>query len=288
MSPASVSPGWSPSSWLSSGRGAIVATGHGVDLAGGALPYGVVAGLVRDLRAAIGTDRMIDILGSRAEVLGSLDPTLARAGPDHADRHRVFEAVQHLVLELAREQLVCLVLEDLHWSDATSLDLVTFLATTVDSGRLMLVATTRPEGANRLARLVALGELLSLGPLADDAMRELAANLTDPPESALLEQIITLGEGIPLYVEELIAVQAASPSKVPGALALTFTARLAGLSKTGSPGPRRRGRGRGRCAGRPPAQRPASKAHRRRRSHRRGGLTRAARRTRTGPRPLSP
>ena len=134
--------------------GAIVATGHGVDLAGGALPYGVVAGLVRDLRASIGTDRMIDILGSRAAVLGSLDPTFARAGADHADRHSVFEAVQHLVLELAREQLVCLVLEDLHWSDATSLDLVTFLASTIDSGRLMLVATTRPEGASRLARLV--------------------------------------------------------------------------------------------------------------------------------------
>ena len=145
----------------------------------------------------------------------------------------MFEAVQHLVLELAREQLVCLVLEDLHWSDATSLDLVTFLASTVDSGQLLLVATTRPEGASRLARLVALGELLSLRPLADDAMRELAAGLTDPPEGALLEQIIALGEGIPLYVEELIAVQAASPSRVPGALALTFTARLAGLSQTG-------------------------------------------------------
>ena len=193
----------------------------------------MVAGLVRDLRASIGTDRIIDILGSRAAVLGSLDPTFAQADADHADRHRVFEAVQHLVLELAREQLVCLVLEDLHWSDATSLDLVTFLASTVGSGRLMLVATTRPEGASRLARLVALGELLALRPLADDAMRELAAGLGDPPASAVLGQIITLGEGIPLYVEELVAVQAASPSGVPDALALTFTARLAGLSQTG-------------------------------------------------------
>src|SRR5207342_3050131 len=113
------------------------------------------AGLVRDLRASIGTDRMIDILGSRAAVLGSLDPTFAHAGADHADRHNVFEAVQHLVRELAREQLVCLVLEDLHWSDATSLDLVTFLASTIGSGRLLLVATTRPEGASRLARVVA-------------------------------------------------------------------------------------------------------------------------------------
>jgi DNA-binding CsgD family transcriptional regulator len=213
--------------------GVLVATGHGVDLAGGALPYGVVAGLIRDLRTRVGTHRIIDILGSRAAAVGSLDPTFSAPGQDDADRHRVFEAVQHLIAELARDEMVCLVLEDTHWADATSLDLVTFLASTVGSGRLILVATTRPDGASRLARLVALGELLSLGPLAENAMRELAANLTAPPGPALMEQIITLGEGIPLYVEELIAVQAASPSGVPGALALTFTARLAGLSHMG-------------------------------------------------------
>ena len=213
--------------------GAVVAVGHGVALAGGALPYGVAAGLVRDLRTGVGTERMIDILGERVAAVGSLDPTFSAAGQDTADRRSVFEAVQHLVIESAREQLVCLVLEDLHWADATSLDLVTYLASTVGSGQLLLVATTRPEGASRLARLVAVGELLSLGPLADDAMRELAANLTDPPGSAQLDQIIALGEGIPLYVEELIAVQTASPPGVPGALALAFTARLAGLSQTG-------------------------------------------------------
>ena len=213
--------------------GEVVATGHGVDLAGGALPYGVVAGVVRDLRASIGADRMIDILGSRAAVVGSLDPSLSRAPADPADRYSVFEAVEHLVRELARDQLMCLVFEDLHWSDASSLDLITFLASTIDSGRLMLVATTRPEGASRVARLVALGELLSLGPLADDEIRELAANLTDRPGSPEMEQIIMLGEGIPLYVEELIAVEAASASGSPRALALTFTSRLAGLSQTG-------------------------------------------------------
>ena len=212
--------------------GAIIATGHGVDLAGGALPYGVVAGLVRQLRAAVGLDRMSDILGPRAAALGSVDPTFVHAGAEHADRRSVFEAVQHLVLELAREQLVCLVLEDMHWSDATSLDLVTYLATTVDSGRLLLVATTRPDGASRLARLVALGELLSLRPLADTAVRELAADLVHSPDEDLLDRIIALGEGIPLYVEEMVAVQAVSPSEVPTALALTFAARLAGLSKS--------------------------------------------------------
>jgi DNA-binding CsgD family transcriptional regulator len=213
--------------------GAIVATGHGVDLAGGALPYGVVAGLVRDLRTSVGAPGMADILGSRAAMLGPLDPTFAQAGADHPDRPSVFEAVQHLVVELARARLVCLVVEDLQWSDATSLDLVTFLASTVGSGRLLLVATTRPEGASRLARLVALGELLSLGPLPDDAMRELAEGLAGRPGPDLLEHIVALADGIPLYVEELVAVQAASPSGVPGALALTFTARLEGLSQAG-------------------------------------------------------
>ena len=210
----------------------IVATGRGVDLAGGALPYGVVAGLIRDLRATIGADRMSDILGSRASVLGSLDPLFAGGNPEYMDRRSVFEAVQYLVLELAHQQRVCIVLEDLHWADATSMDLVIYLASTIDSGQLVLVATTRPEGASRLARFVSLGELLPLRPLADDGLRELAAELTSSPDGLALDQVVALAEGIPLYVEELIAVPASSSSEVPGALALTFTARLAGLSHT--------------------------------------------------------
>ena len=213
-------------------EGAIIATGRGVDLAGGALPYGVVAGLVRDLRAVVGTDRLVALLGPRTGAIGVLDPALAVDRTHEVDRHVVFEAVHYLVTELAREQLVCLVLEDLQWSDPSSLDLITFLATATTSGRLVVLATTRPEGGQRLARLVDLGELLSLRPLSERAARELAiASLPDSTDEDTLAQITTLGEGVPLYIEELVAVQTASSSGVPGALLLTFTARMAGLSE---------------------------------------------------------
>ena len=134
---ASGSPDSSPSSPASCGpatrssRRAVVS----ISLAGPFL-NGVVAGLIRNLRASIGADRMSDILGSRASVLGSLDPIFASGTPDYVDRPSVFEAVQYLVLELAHQQLVCIVLEDLHWADATSLDLVIYLASTIDSGQL--------------------------------------------------------------------------------------------------------------------------------------------------------
>ena len=127
-----------------------------------------------------------------------LDPTLAVDRAHEVERHVVFEAVHFLVTELAREQLVCLVLEDLQWSDPSSLDLITFLATATTSGRLVVLATTRPEGGQRLARLVALGELLSLRPLSERAARELAiASLPDSTDEDTLAQITTTGTDRP-------------------------------------------------------------------------------------------
>ena len=97
--------------------GAIVATGNGVDLAEGALPYGVVGQVVRGLRSAVGAHRLVEILGSQRQVLGWLDPGLAATDTAPPERASLFTAVEHLVTELAGERLLCLVLEDLHWAD---------------------------------------------------------------------------------------------------------------------------------------------------------------------------
>ena len=212
--------------------GAIVATGNGVDLAEGALPYGVVGQVVRGLRSAVGAHRIVEILGSQRQVLGWLDPGLAATDTAPPERASLFTAVEHLVTELAGERLLCLVLEDLHWADPSSLDLVCYLAATAGVGRLLIVATVRGEGAAGVARLASLGELLTLGPLPRDAARALVSELDGSTPADIVEQIVDLGEGVPLYVEELIAAGARSPS-VPPSLALNFTARLTNLPESG-------------------------------------------------------
>ena len=79
--------------------------------------------------------------------LGRLLPGIQRAGQgglagDDLDQLQVFDAVRAVLVGCAQRSPVVLVLEDLHWADRASHDLVVFLARTLRSGRVMLVAAT--------------------------------------------------------------------------------------------------------------------------------------------------
>ena len=70
---------------------------------------------------------------------------------------RLFEDALALVVARAEASPVLLVLEDLHWADPSTLDLVVYLAHNLDRRRALLLATYRPdelESAERMRRLV--------------------------------------------------------------------------------------------------------------------------------------
>src|SRR3954462_13422520 len=150
--------------------------------------------------AGIGKTRLVSELGARAEgfeVLlgGCLDlvgtelayqPFAEALGglPERgaSSQLRVFEAI---LAGLGERAPALLVLEVLHWADASTLDLVVFLAHNLHDRALLLVATYRPDepaSAARMRRLAAgvrrsgRAAALELGPLAAE---ELAAVLTD-------------------------------------------------------------------------------------------------------------
>ena len=96
----------------------------------------------------------------------------------------MFEETLALLTERAASVPVLLVLEDLHWADTSTLDLVVFLAHNLDGRRVLLLATYRadePASAERMRRLAdgvrrsGSALLLELGPLgtrrADGAAR---------------------------------------------------------------------------------------------------------------------
>ena len=108
-----------------------------------------------------------------------------------------------------------LVLEDLHWADTSTLDLVVFLAHNLDDRRVVLLVTCRadePSSADRMHRLAEglrpLGTTLvvELRPLEADAMAALlAARAAAPLSPSLTEEIVARSEGNPLFAEELVA-----------------------------------------------------------------------------------
>ena len=140
---------------------------------------------------------------------GDADPAPPSATPSHARRIR--ELVDALD-EVARHRPLVLAIEDVHWSDPSTLDLLVALARRPDPAPLMVLATFRPaEARAELPPLVALardlalrgsGALLELGFLDEEAIAEqLAGRLGDRGEwRELAELLRRRTDGNPLFV----------------------------------------------------------------------------------------
>ena len=216
-------------------QGARVLSGDCVELGEGELAYAPLVSALRPL--ARDGDPVLDDLPaeSRAE-LATLLPGIGsgreplRGGGDQA---RVFEALLGVLDGLAREQPVLLVIEDLHWADTSTRAFLRFLAATLGSEPLLVVATYRPDELHRrhplrpllaeLERVRALRIDLS-GLSRDELAEQLAGILGADPEPALVERLFARSEGNPLFSEELLAAgldgRGALPPSLAAALAL--------------------------------------------------------------------
>jgi TOMM system kinase/cyclase fusion protein len=149
------------------------------------------------------------------------------------------EALSELFFEMAQQQPLLLLVEDLHWSDPTTLELLSHMVKDVASAPLCLVLTARQE----FAAPWAMSHHLQLSRLDRQRVEEMVNGLTQnrPVPRELMEQLINRTDGVPLFVEELTRVVAealpragATPSgtvtpshiAIPTTLRDSLTARL--------------------------------------------------------------
>src|SRR5262245_62754046 len=141
----------------------------------------------RDAGFEILVGRCLDLVGSElayqpfVEALRELPVVPAKGA---GSQQRVFADTLAQVAERAASAPVLLVLEDLHWADASTLDLVVFLAHNLDERRALMLATYRadePASADRMNRVTegvrrsGSSLLVELGPLEAEAMAALVA-----------------------------------------------------------------------------------------------------------------
>ncbi|UCG24028.1 MAG: AAA family ATPase [Chloroflexota bacterium] len=148
----------------------------------------------------------ISLTGEELERVRYLNPPQMRA--------RTSAALLTFVEHLAARQPLVLILDDLHWADSASLDLLEQLVPLTERVGLMIVTLFRPDkeapswGYHEKAA-EACGEryqTILLGPLAEEASRDLVANLISDeavPETARA-LILDKAEGNPFFVEEII------------------------------------------------------------------------------------
>ena len=222
--------------------GVRVLTGACLELGADGLPYSPFTAMLRDLVREAGPGEVASLLsgnGQAARELAKLLPELtgdrAAVPPDGTSlslaeardaypsgmtageaRAHLFEGFLILLERLAEQRPLVLIIEDAHWADRSSRDLLAFLIGYQRAvGNLLVVVTFRSDELHRthplrplLAELARIEwvDRIELPSLSRGQAEELAAVvLGRPPERGLADSIYERAQGNPLFTEELLA-----------------------------------------------------------------------------------
>ncbi|MFE0808257.1 AAA family ATPase [Streptomyces sp. NPDC058848] len=200
-------------------RGAVVALGGCVEIGADGLPFAPFSTALRALRRQL-PGELADAAAGQEEELARLLPELGEGTPvtgggrhDEESMARLFELTARLLERVAARHTVVLVLEDLHWADASTRHLIAYLVRTLRTGRLVVLATYRSDDIHRrhplrplLAELDRLRTVrrIELGRFTrDEVGRQIAGILAYEPDPLQVDEIFERSDGNAFFVEEL-------------------------------------------------------------------------------------
>jgi DNA-binding NarL/FixJ family response regulator len=213
--------------------GARVLTGGCLELGTDGLPFAPFTAVLRDLVRELGADAVASMLpGRTTRELARLLPELGEpdtSGDPGEARARLFEEVLSALDHLAGHSPVVLVIEDAHWADRSSRDLLTFLIGNQRAiSGLLIIVTFRSDELHRthplrpmLAALdrIAWVERVELPRLTSHDTAELAAGILGRQLAGdLAEALYRRTEGNPLFVETLLGCDGELNRELPESL----------------------------------------------------------------------
>ncbi|MDX6230633.1 MAG: hypothetical protein QOI76_4023 [Frankiales bacterium] len=223
-------------------RGFLVLWGQCVELGGGGLPY---LPFVDALRTAsvepASADTMSRAVAERPALARLLSlGTIADDAGEDSGQLPLFSAVLSVFSQLAAQAPVLLVLEDLHWADRSTRDLLSFLSRTLRQESVAIVASYRSDDLHRrhalrpvlteLARVPGV-ERIDLPRLDDHEIAQLLADRSDAPvPESTLANLLVRAEGNAFFAEELLAASADCITDVPWELADVLLGRVEQLA----------------------------------------------------------
>jgi DNA-binding CsgD family transcriptional regulator/tetratricopeptide (TPR) repeat protein len=211
---------------------ALVLSGSCVEQTDGGLPFAPFNAALRQLVRERGIANVSALVG--AANVGDLARLLPAFGvpskcpdPDIA-RARLFEVFQYLAERVAAERPLVWVIEDLHWADAATRDLLLFLTRNLASSPVLFLVSYRTDERGHHHSLSAfLAELsrgegvvvLTLPRLSRrEVADQLAGILGQTPTPAMVTAIHERGAGVPLFTEALVNPDGTLRSDIPGSL----------------------------------------------------------------------
>jgi ATP/maltotriose-dependent transcriptional regulator MalT len=178
---------------------------------------------IATVSALVGTENVGDL----ARLLPAFGAPSGASEPEIA-RTRLFEVFHHLAERLADEQPLVWVIEDVHWADAATRDLLTFLARNLACSRVLLVVTYRTDEVDPDHAVRAFLAELCRGDGVDtitlprlsrrEVAEQLAGILGETAMPAMVNAIYERGAGVPLFTEALVNGDGTLRSGLPGSL----------------------------------------------------------------------
>ena len=209
-------------------------------------PYQPVAEALRGALPLLRFDRLeavklaaLSALAPDVRELAPGLPQLPQLEPER-DRQRLFDAVESAIEHLAEKRPLLIVLEDLHWAGAATIELLEFLVRRLRGTSVLLTVSFREEDVDAshalrgfLRRLdVAHSSHVALGPLKEEDARALIAEIASEDRDAMARELYAASEGNALFLTELLRerLSGAAADSVPGGIADTVVARMNRLS----------------------------------------------------------
>jgi DNA-binding CsgD family transcriptional regulator len=203
---------------------AVLLSGGCVELGGAGLAFAPFTAALRGLVRQHGADKVAALVPGGVPVeLGRLLPALGAPKPDPglggdagAAQARLFEELLGLLESLADQQPVVLVIEDAHWADRSSRELLAFLARNLQPATAVLIVVsyrTDDLEAGHPLRLL-LAELERLPPVVrielprlsrGEVIAQISAILGGPGPAGLAEEVASRVDGNPMFVEVLLS-----------------------------------------------------------------------------------
>src|SRR4051794_301620 len=202
-------------------RGHLVLAGRAAELERD-LPFGVWVDALAEHAETLGEHRLERLAGAHVAELTPVIPALGAMPAGLQDeRYRTHRAVRALLEGLAQLDPVVVLLDDLHWADEASLELVAHLLRRPARGPHLLVLAFRPAPVRPLLA-TALGTGERDGTLTEHALNALSradadALLGDAVPGPVREAIYDEGGGNPFFLEQLAREHAAGRRAGPGA-----------------------------------------------------------------------
>jgi len=225
-----------------------VLTGGCIELGGEGLPLVPLVDALRTLARTTAPAELDRFLGPARPELGRLLPELTTPEATPAptgSTAQLFELVLGVLGRIGTDRPLVLVVEDLHWADRSTLDLIAFLVRTLQALPVLLLLTYRSDEVDRRSPL---RPLLSSWERARGIERiqlerftrpevaaQIGAILGAAADPAMVDLVFERSEGNPFFVEELLRTlrEGASADELPPSLRDVLLARAERVSGPG-------------------------------------------------------